>query len=130
MQERVVKVMVLTLLLLALAVPGLAAGVKDGTGPIHSKTPFSYTGTIISCLAGDGIVLAAENLNVTIYGIGPTSYWESIGVARPAVGDAITVTGYTINYNGELRNIAYTIVIAGQTVTLRDADGLPVWRLR
>jgi len=71
-----------------------------------------------------------ENLNVTIYGIGPAIYWESIGVARPAVGDAITVAGYTINYNGELRNIAYTIIINGKTVPLRDADGLPVWRLR
>ncbi len=130
MQKRIGVAMVVILLVLALSVPALAAGVKDGTGPIHSKTPFSYSGTIIDCLSGDGIILATTDLNVTIYGIGPTSYWDSIVVPRPAVGDSITVTGYTINYNGELRNIAYTIVIGDKTVILRDADGNPFWRLK
>ena len=118
-----------SLLALALSLPAAAQGVRDGTGPIHVQTPFAYTGTIIDCLRGDGITLATvDSGNVVIYGIGPESFWEEYG-GRPAVGETITVTGYAISYNGEVRNIAWTITLGnGDLVTLRDEAGLPLWR--
>lgn len=130
MQKRAAVLTLVTLLSLALTLPAFAGGVKDGTGPIHSQTAFSYSGVVISCLAGDGIVLATtNNVNVTIYGMGPATYWDSLGVPKPAVGDEIAVKGYTVNYNGELRNIAYSVTLPdGTTVTLRDAQGRPAWR--
>jgi len=45
------------------------------------------------------------------------------------VGDTITVSGYEVDYNGELRNIAVTIItVGGVEVPLRDSDGVPLWR--
>ena len=131
MQRRVGMTLMITLLVLAFSVPVLGAGVKDGTGPIHSKTPFTYSGTIVSCVPGDGMVLATvDGLNVTIYGIGPDSFWVQYG-GKPGVGESIKVVGYTVVYNGELRNIATQITLSdGTVVTLRDSDYKVLWRLR
>lgn len=110
-------------------------GDGDGDGPIHDVTqgtPFTMTGSVIAMVPGAGLVLATEDGNESIYGIGPESFWSSVGVARPAVGDSITVVGYTVDYNGDLRNIAMSITIVTDsgsiTVQLRDAEtGLPLW---
>ncbi len=122
---------------LVLSAPALAQGAMDGTGPIHVKAPFTYTGMIIDCLAGDGILLAIEGSdNVVIYGMGPESYWEAYG-GRPAVGEFITVNGNTISYSGEERNIAWSVTLLNdfddteddQYVLLRDElTGKPLWR--
>ena len=107
-------------------------GNGSGTGPIHdilSGTPFTVTGDVVSIVPGGGIVIATTDGNVTIYGIGPVRYWDSEDVVRPAVSDTITVTGYTVDYNGELRNIAVTITVGDDTVQLRDPEtGAPLWR--
>ena len=111
---------------------GAGHGIGDGLGPIHdifAGTPFTYTGSVVSLVPGQGLVLAVENENVTIYGIGPVRYWNSLDVARPAVGESITVDGYAVDYNGEVRNIAMSITIGEDTVQLRDPNtGLPLWR--
>ena len=50
-------------------------------------------------------------------------------VERPVVGDTVSVTGYTVDFNGELRNIAITVTIDETLVVLRDAEtGYPLWR--
>ena len=105
--------------------------VGDGDGPIHdiyAGTAFTYSGDVIDLVLGQGLLLSTSEGNVTIYGIGPERYWESVGVDRPSVGDTITVEGYTVDYNGELRDIATKITIGSYTVELRDADGVPLWR--
>jgi hypothetical protein len=110
---------------------GGGSGAGDGTDPIHdiyAGEPFTYEGDVIEC-QGDGIVIAVAGENITIYGIGPVRYWDSLELVKPAVGDTVTVTGYTVDYNGELRNIAVTINVGGVEVPLRDADtGTPLWR--
>jgi len=109
-------------------------GAGDGTGPIHTITDgeaFEYLGDVISYVQGQGIEIATDSENIIIYGIGPMRYWDSLDptVARPVVGDTITVSGYEVDYNGELRNIAVTIItVGGVEVPLRDSDGVPLWR--
>lgn len=113
---------------------GGGRGAGDGTGPIHyiyDGRPFTYTGGVVELVPGQGLLIATESEgNVTVYGIGPIRYWESVGVTRPAVGESITVDGYEVNYNGEIRNIATTIILVdGTEVKLRDLDtGAPLWR--
>ncbi len=67
---------------------------------------------------------------VTVYGIGPLWYWDSLGVARPDVGEAIQIDTLRLIYSdGTERLIAVTILVDGETVSLRDpVDGKPLWR--
>ena len=113
-----------------LAINGKGAG--DGSGPIHdifSGIPFAYTGVIIDCVPGEGVIISVEGLGkVIVYGIGPASYWEELGVARPAVGETITVEGYTVVCDSVSLNIATNISGEGYEVDLRDQDGMPLWR--
>jgi len=107
-------------------------GNGGGTAPIHDifdGTPFTYVGEVLSIVQGGGVVIAPDGGNVTIYGIGSVRYWDSIGVDRPAVGDTIDVSGYTVDYNGEPRNIAMYITVGDEKVQLRDLEtGVPLWR--
>jgi hypothetical protein len=121
--------MLAALVMLGLSLPVSAQGVMDGTGPIHVKEQFKYSGTIVDCLQGEGITLATVDFgNVVIYGMGPERFWEPFG-GKPGIGEQITVEGYSISYNGEVRNIAWAVtLVSGVTVTLRDDSGLPLWR--
>ena len=107
-------------------------GAGDGTGPLNdilSGEDFTYSGVVMEILADGGFVITTDNGNVTIYGIGPIKFWESISITRPAVGDLVTVFGYTVDYDGVDRNIAFTIEVGEDTVQLRDFEtGLPLWR--
>ncbi|MDZ7700111.1 MAG: hypothetical protein U5R49_25350 [Deltaproteobacteria bacterium] len=111
---------------------GNGTGAGDGTGPVHdiySGVPFTYTGDVSGMVPGQGWVIDIGEEDVTIFGIGPIRYWESLEVDRPAVGDTITVSGYAVDYNGVIRNIATTILIGDATVDLRDSEtGAPLWR--
>lgn len=111
---------------------GNGTGTGDGIGPVHdiySGEPFTYTGDVYGMVPGQGWVIDTGDEDVTIFGIGPIRYWESLGVDRPAVGDTITVSGYAVDYNGVVRNIATTITIGEDTVDLRDSEtGAPLWR--
>ncbi len=117
---------------MGLSFAGNGKGPGNGTGPIHdilSGTPFTYTGTVMGIVPGQGMEVALESENVTLYGIGPIWYWEAQEVDRPIAGEAITATGYTVDFNGELRDIVMTITVDGSTMALRDAEtGSPLWR--
>lgn len=114
---------------------GSGTGPGDGTSPIHnilSGDPFDITGDVVSLVPGQGLVIATATGNVTIYGVGPVWYWESLGVDRPAVGETIRVQGYIVYYDDLQRYIAMTITVGGEVeevVELRDSlTGLPLWR--
>jgi len=110
---------------------GSSPGYRIGGGiaqHILEGTPFELTGTVVSIALGMGLEIATADGNVIVYGIGPVRYWESVGVERPAVGDEVTVSGYSVDFNGELRNIAMSITVDGTVVQLRDPDtALPLW---
>ncbi len=110
---------------------GNGGGTPGGGGScivLTDGTPFAYAGTIIEMVRGDGFVLATETGNVTVYGLGPTSYWTTLGLDKPAVGDAVEVSGFAVDFNGVVRNIAFAIVVDGQAIQLRDEEtGQPLW---
>ncbi|RJR24771.1 MAG: hypothetical protein C4582_04080 [Desulfobacteraceae bacterium] len=131
-----VKLMVLAMLVFSpvWAVAGNGKGVMDGTGPapIHdilNGEPFDHEGLVTACIPGQGLVLDVDGQEIVIYGIGPQRYWDAMDLDRPAVGDEIKVTGYTVNYNGLELNIAFDITLSDSYIQLRDPEtGLPLWR--
>ncbi len=113
---------------------GNGIGAGDGTGPmlnIYDGTPVTVTGVVSSLgLFGRGLEVDTGTEIVTVYGLGPIRYWDSIGVARPAVGETVTINGYEVTFSdGTTRTIATTITVGDQTINLRDPDtGAPLWR--
>jgi hypothetical protein len=121
---------------------GARNGALDGTGPflnVTAATTLDLTGTVAGIVDGAGLVMVvcegndecAEDEtgeNIAVFGIGPSWFWESLGIDRPVVGDVIHVTGYEVDYSGTIRNIAVTIETDETTVVLRDAAGYPLWR--
>jgi hypothetical protein len=110
-------------------------GAGDGTGPIYDITgdePSAITGTVAGIGAyGGGIQIDTGTEIVTVYGVGPLFYWESLGVARPGIGEAITVNAVEVTFSDESTKIvALSIIIGEETLQLRDeATGVPLWRL-
>ncbi|MBI5559498.1 MAG: hypothetical protein HY885_17890 [Deltaproteobacteria bacterium] len=138
MFTRIIVLLAVTILGSGLCWAGNGKGAADGTGPIHDITagvPFEYTGTVVSYVQGEGLILDitteedAQPVEVVISGIGPEFYWENLGVARPVAGDIIIVSGYTVAYDDTEVNIAVEITLTdGTVVVLRDEDGAPLWR--
>ena len=126
-------------LLLCLSPAAFAAkghGAGDGSGPLLLNTvvsAFTYDGVITSAgVAGDGIEISTADGLVTVYGMGPSYYWESLGLDKLetlAIGASVSVTGIVVELNGELRNLATTITVDGLTLDLRDpVTTKPLWR--
>ena len=66
---------------------------------------------------------------IAVEGIGPAEYWESLGIARPAVGDTVTVDGYKVTMPDSSQKIfAAKVTIGDKQVTLIDTTtGRPLW---
>ena len=58
--------------------------------------------------------------------LGPDS-WVDQQKVKIAKGDAITVKGSRITFEGGPAIIAQSVTKAGETLVLRDPDGVPVW---
>jgi hypothetical protein len=117
---------------------GWGAGSGTGTGvPVRdcsyilAGAPFSYSGTIsaVGYLNGGGVTLAMDSGSVTVYGLGPSWYWEREGFDWPQVGDALSATGYTVELDGVATNILMTATtMDGKTIQLRDPEtACPRW---
>ena len=113
----------------SLSFAGQGKGPGNGTGPIHEiLSTFTYSGAVVGMAPGEGLVVATDTGEVTVYGIGPYRYWRDKDIERPVVGDEITVEGYVMSYNGVERNIASSITTTDGQIELRDADGKPLWK--
>jgi hypothetical protein len=83
---------------------------------------------------GQGMVLAlADGTTATVYGIGPIWYWDVQEIDRPTVGEEVSSVGYTVDFNGEYRNILMTMTVTvdgmATPIQLRDpGTGAPLWR--
>jgi hypothetical protein len=120
--------------------PGPRNGALDGTGPylnVTGATSFTVIGKVVSCLPGSGLEMVVCDANNVcnefyVFGIGPTWFWESLGIERPVVDDVIQVEGYTVDYSGvSSRNIATSITYEeapSNSIELRDDQGYPLWR--
>ncbi|MEJ2467249.1 MAG: hypothetical protein P8045_16430 [Candidatus Thiodiazotropha sp.] len=118
------------------AFAGKGQGAGDGSGPLLVNTVvsnFTYDGVITSAgVPGDGIEISTADGPVTVYGMGPSYYWASLGLDKLetlAIGASVSVTGIVVELNGELRNLATTITVDGLTLDLRDpVTTTPLWR--
>jgi hypothetical protein len=97
---------------------------------ICEGTPFTVTGIVVNIgLPGEGVVIDTGTAVVTIYGIGSLDYWAANKIVRPAIGEVITVTGYTVVLSETTLNVAASIIVGGATLQLRDATTcVPLWR--
>ena len=109
-------------------------GVMDGTGPmvsIYDGEPVAISGTVADLPApgNPGLKIDTGAEIVTVYGLGPSWYWENQGVAYPTVGEQVEVEGYKVSFvDGSEKIIATKVTVSGQTIELRDEDGRPAWR--
>ncbi len=135
----ILSVLLISLLVMGAAWAGMGHGGGQGDGagggPIHdifAGTLFDYTGDVGICIPGGGLALETDGVTYYIFGIGPVKFWEDLGYIPPTEGDTIRVQGYTVEINGDERNIATIITVSyndgSVEVALRDADGRPLWR--
>ncbi len=116
------------------AFAGHGMGAMDGSGPIMNitdGTPVTIDGMVTAIgTAGAGMTIDTGDELITVYGIGPVMFWNAAGIARPTVGEEVSVNGYEVTLSdGSTRIIATDITVGDDTITLRDADtGTPLWR--
>ncbi len=79
-----------------------------------------------------GVKTIGDDGIVTVYGLGPVSFWESEKVDRPVIGDLISVDVKKIVFSDStfkyiLMSLTYTDT--GVTIKLRSKEtGCPLWR--
>lgn len=111
---------------------GNGGGDQNQCGPhydILGGSPFSFNGTVVNTgVTENALVVSTTEGELTVVGLGPLRYWESLGLTKPAVGDSVGGNGYTVDYNGIERNVLTDITVNAIMVQLRGEDGLPLWR--
>jgi hypothetical protein len=120
----------------AIAGNGYRKNQTAGTGmyvDICAADEIVIVGTISEAdlYSGQGIKIDIGNDEVmTVYGIGPIRYWDGLEVARPAIGDGVTIEAREVIFSdGSIKNIATSITFeSGETIELRDENCLPNWR--
>ncbi|MEA2060511.1 MAG: hypothetical protein U9P10_08415 [Thermodesulfobacteriota bacterium] len=116
------------------AFAGNGNGPGDGTGPLYTimdGIPMEVSGVVADInTSGNGISIETGSEIVTVYGMGPVFFWDAAGIAKPAMGEAITVNGYEIALSdGTFKIIAMSVVLGGEEIVLRDPEtGAPLWR--
>ncbi len=129
-------VIYLTTLLALFTAPALVAAYGHGTGtcPLADSvdsTPVAIEGMVTAIgTPGTGMSVDTGDEVLTVYGIGPVWFWNKIGVARPEIGEQVSVSGFEVTLSdGSTRIIATEITVGDATITLRDAEtGIPAWR--
>ncbi len=100
--------------------------------PFTEGEVISIEGNVSDITSGrrGGIEVDTASETVSVCGVGPAQYWETLGVDLPEVGDSIVVNGVMITTKeGTEKMIASSIVIDGQTVELHDAEtGAPLFK--
>jgi hypothetical protein len=117
---------------------GGGGGYCGGTGLslVCAGAPVTITGTVSQeSYLGSGLQIdtgATEDPIVTVYGIGPYWFWEDI--ARPSIGEEVTVEGMNVTFSdGSTKIIVMSITVGDKTIDLRAAcvagvGGWPLWR--
>ena len=113
---------------------GRGMGPGDGTGPvtnIFDGIAVEITGTVAAIgLFGKGCQIDTGTEVVTVYGLGPIKFWNSLGIDRPTVGEEVTIEGYEVTFSdGSSKIIAFSVMVGDESLLLRDAEtGTPLWR--
>lgn len=85
--------------------------------PMCGMCPRGWTGTHLSLKTGDSTMIVH---------VGPAPYLASKNFSV-AKGDEVTITGSKVQYQGNDFLIAKEIKKGDQVLTLRDANGFPLW---
>ena len=110
---------------------GKGMGMQDGSmldQDLSATT--TIAGTVVSSgVAGSGLEIdEGDGTITTVYGMGPLSYWESLEVAKPTVGETVAIDALEVTFSdGSTRLIAVSLTIDDTFITLRTDDG-PAWR--
>jgi hypothetical protein len=93
--------------------------------------PYPVTGTVYMCEAGtSGIQIETDAGIVSVYGMGPVSYWGDL--LFPEVGETISILVSEITYSdGTSKLVAMSVDVNDDgtyDIDLRDIDGVPLWR--
>ena len=118
------------------AVVMIFAAVQFVSAAVVSGPP-TKKGTITSMI-GDGLVIdSGGDGTITVYGMGPASYWASEDVAFPRVGDDVQIETYEMEQEDGVRYVAASIenLTQGTEIILRkevyDSEGgmhlIPLW---
>jgi hypothetical protein len=88
-------------------------------------------GAVYKCETGtSGIQIETDAGIVSIFGMGPASYWGD--VPFPEVGETIQIWVFEVTYiEGDPKLVAQSIDVNNDgavDIILRDADGVPLWR--
>ena len=121
-------------------------GGGTGLSLICAGDPVEIAGTVSQgSHYGSGLqidTMATVDLDpiVAVYGIGPYWFWEDKGVARPEIGDEVSVDGVAVTFSDEsIKIIAMSITVNGVELQLRVecvdeagndvvGGGQPLWR--
>lgn len=122
----------------AATAPGNGAGRGSGQGAVGGKgnsgeskgSGEGYPATEWLTVNGEVIALVDDELTIQsadgemVVHLGPEWYWEAEGIALSA-GDQVQITGF---YEGDEFGVARVEnTTTGQSVTLRDDSGRPMW---
>ena len=80
-------------------------------------------------VSGSGLTVdEGAGVFTTIYGMGSVRFWDSLGVAKPTIGETVSIDAVEVIFSdGSTRLIAVSLTVDDTFVTLRTEDG-PAWR--
>jgi hypothetical protein len=88
--------------------------------------PETISGVVTMVGGGGGLTIATGSVSETVYGLGPSWYWNQNGVARPVVGDSVVAVVSHVNTMDE--SVILDITVNGQPLALRDPSTCaPLW---
>jgi hypothetical protein len=108
--------------------------IKDGSMlNVSLDYPIMISG-VVTISEGSGLTVEGLDDNgnpngdiTTVYGMGPSGYWESEEVLKPSIGDVIEIAAVSVDFSSGKRLIAITVSIGDEIVELRTDEG-PAWR--
>ncbi|MDE3155394.1 MAG: hypothetical protein KGN76_09845 [Acidobacteriota bacterium] len=98
------------------------------TGTIEDVVQRTGMGRMAGGSSGTHLMLKTETETLEVF-VGPTTWLEQQKVTFTK-GEAIEVTGAHTTFGQNAGLIAREIKMGGKTITLRNADGVPVWSRR
>ncbi len=143
MRKLVILIACVSILALTLAVPAMAqpgqgiigsGGGGRGGGRIYNpQTVETLSGQVVSVetFSGQGgyrgihLTLKTDKETIPVH-LGPSWYMDQQAI-KFAAKDPVEVTGSRVTFDGKPAIIAAEVKKGGQSLKLRDANGIPLW---
>ncbi len=113
--------------------PGMGHGPGLGPGLYNPQTVTTMKGTVETLTSPGlrrrttaGLMLKTDQGSLPVH-LGPFWYLQQQGITLQ-VGDPLEVTGSQVTMQGKPALIAREVKVDGNTLKLRDEQGLPLWR--